>query len=239
MTRTDKVAPDQAAFSTPLFAEFDLGLLDPAGHVIPLDAGSMVETRREPTWPDSTTDPRSLALFLQRNVEGEPMREDKKQVIRRLEEEMRRRDPDSEMHVPGLDLELRGLFAGSLCPIYNDLTVITDGTACLVTLLERQIRKVVIPGSAASRITDADGEPNLVIGITVNVRRAVLCDGLSGYLRAVMDAGRLRDRIEHRWEAGGGVVQCSDRDVIPAINRAFGFSGHYYSVLTVMAGARK
>ena len=90
MTRTDKAAPHQPAFSAPLFAEFDLGLLDPAGHVVPLDVGSMVETRREPTWPDSTRDPRSLALFLQRNVEGEPIREDKRHLIRRLEEEMRR-----------------------------------------------------------------------------------------------------------------------------------------------------
>ncbi len=69
---------------------------------------------------------------------------------------MRRPGADSEMRVPGLDLELRELFAGSLCPIYNDLTVIGDGAACLVTLLERRIRQVVIPGSFASRIADAE-----------------------------------------------------------------------------------
>ncbi len=73
----------------------------------------------------------------------------------------------------------------------------------------------------------------------MNVRRAVLCEDLSGYLRAVMDAGRLRDRIEHRWKVAGGLVRCGDGDLIHAINSAFGFSGHYYSVLTVMAGAGK
>lgn len=236
MTRTDKVASHQPVFSTPLFAEFDLGLLDPVGHVTPLDVASMVETRKEPAWTDSTTDPRSLAIFLQRNVEGERVCDAKKQLICRLEGEMRRPGADSKIRIPGLDLEFRDLFAGSLCPIYNDVIVVVGSTAYLATLLERRIRQVVVSGSGKCCVPDLDTDGDrLVIGITVNVRRAVLCDGLSGYLRAVMDAGRMCDRIERQSKIDGELARCGD-DVVHTLNSAFGFSGHYYSVLTVMTG---
>ena len=240
MKLADSEASPQRVFDSPLFAEFDLGLLDPGDQVIPLEVGSMVETRREPTWPDSTKDPRSLPIFLQRNLESESFRNEKRNLVARFEAEMRRPGRDAETLIPGLDLELRELFAGSLCPIYNDLAVVAASDAWLVTLLERKVRKVDVPLGVKSCVLGAcaENERRLLVVVTVNLRRAVLCGGLGGYVRAMLDGGAIQERIKRHWSLlEDGLVCRTDGHVVHAINSAFGFSGYYYSAVAVMAGA--